>query len=66
MDELREQVADLTRKLTDANAINLRLMNENRELRIRVADLEKRMEKAMKILDEVESMLAKLKERQSG
>jgi len=65
LDELREQVADLTRKLTDANAINLQLMNENRELRSRVEDFEKRLEKAMKILDELESILAKLKKRQS-
>ena len=65
LDELREQVADLTRKLTDANAINLQLMNENKELRSRVEDLEKQLEKAMKILDELESILAKLKKRQS-
>ena len=40
LDELRKQVADLTRKLTDANAINLQLMNENMRLQRRVQELE--------------------------
>jgi len=40
VDLLREQVADLTRKLTDANAINLQLMTENMRLKEKMAQVE--------------------------
>ena len=40
VDQLREQVADLTRKLTDANAINLQLLNENMQLKAKLMELE--------------------------
>ena len=40
VDQLREQVADLTRKLTDANAINLQLMTENMRLKEKMAQIE--------------------------
>jgi len=62
MDELRLQVADLTRKLTDANAVSLQLMNENRELHKRVEELEKRIEKATQKMVEIEKMLKELAE----
>jgi integrase len=55
VDDLRNQIIDLTRKLTDANAMQLRFMNENNELRAKIAILEKE-------LIELKSMLLKLME----
>lgn len=53
VDQLRDQVADLTRKLTDANAINLQLMNENMQLRAKMAELEKAIAEIKKQVHEL-------------
>ncbi len=53
LDQLREQVIDLTRKLTDANAINLQLLTEN-------TSLKERIQRAEEKLTELERMLKEL------
>ncbi|MBS7612462.1 tyrosine-type recombinase/integrase [Candidatus Bathyarchaeota archaeon] len=53
VDQLREQIFDLTRKLTDANAVNLQLLSENAELKLRIAKAEEK-------LAELETLIRKL------
>jgi len=56
VEELRSQVMDLTRKLTDSNAINLKVLTENREL---LSDIKIKEEK----IEELEAKLNQLTER---
>jgi len=53
IEELREQIADLTRKLTDANALALKFMNENAELKQRLQALELKLNEIEKSLQEL-------------
>jgi len=52
VEELRQRVEDLTRKLTDANTIALQQMNENMRLKEELRRLEDRMSKIERILEE--------------
>jgi len=52
VEELRQRVEDLTRKLTDANTIALQQMNENMRLKEELRRLEERMLKIERILGE--------------
>jgi len=63
LDKLREQVADLTRKLTDANAINLQLMNENMQLRSRLEDMEQRVKETEGRLANMEKLVKEALEK---
>ena len=51
--DLRDQIADLTRKLTDANALALKFMNENAELKQRTQRLEQKLNEIEKALQDV-------------
>jgi len=53
--ELRDQVADLTRKLTDANALALKFMNENAELKAKLEAITKDIVELRKIVQELAS-----------
>jgi integrase len=53
VDELRGQIVDLTRKLTDANALTLKLMSENSELRGKLATLEKELAELKNIITKI-------------
>ncbi|MEM3881687.1 MAG: site-specific integrase [Candidatus Bathyarchaeia archaeon] len=53
VDQLRDQIADLTRKLTDANAINLQMLTENMQLKTKITDLEKAIGEIRKQIDDL-------------
>ena len=53
IEELREQIADLTRKLTDANALALKFMTENAELKQRLQALELKLNEIERALQEL-------------
>lgn len=50
LDQMREQLMDLMRKLTDANAINLQLITENTALKERIAKAESKLADLEKII----------------
>jgi integrase len=51
--ELRDQIADLTRKLTDANALALKFMNENAELKAKLESVSKDVEALKRAVQEL-------------
>jgi len=51
--ELRDQIADLTRKLTDANALALKFMSENAELKAKLESVAKDVEELKHALQEL-------------
>jgi integrase len=53
--ELRDQIADLTRKLTDANALALKFMGENAELRARLEAVAREVEALKRMVQELAS-----------
>jgi integrase len=52
VDEMRDRIADLTRKLTDANATTIRLMNENVELKAKLETVTREIEELKKIIQD--------------
>jgi len=50
--DLRDQIADLTRKLTDANALALKFMNENAELKAKLEDVAKDVEALKRVVQQ--------------
>jgi len=55
VEELRDQIADLTRKLTDANALALKLMTENTELKAKLEAVAKEVEALKHMVKELAS-----------
>ncbi|MGF3573702.1 MAG: tyrosine-type recombinase/integrase [Candidatus Bathyarchaeia archaeon] len=53
VDQLKSQVADLTCKLTDANAMTLKFMNENTELKAKLETLAREVEQLKKMVQEL-------------